>query len=201
MRSHVERPNKPSIEARGGRQLALPLASTHLLVARREPYVLTSAVRRHRARADIEKKVRYCLTFFPELEGRPFGLGLTRQAQGLASLEDFAIWLNPNRLSLHTISHEVTHLLQADRRVPGGERACDVFALTRHPSLNDSRPNYLNMPGTLFDDRDRTRPGWARVLFELARAAVERRALGLRTYIRWFEMETARIASLGVVVD
>lgn len=166
-----------------------------------EPYVLTSAVRRHRSRALIERKVRYCLTFFPELAGRPFGLGLTRQAQGLASLEDFAIWLNPYRLSFHTISHEVTHLLQADRRVPGGERACDVYALTRHPTLNDSRPNYLDLPGAMFDDQHRTRPGWARVLCELARAAVERRASGLRTYIKWFEGETARIAAHGALVD
>jgi len=165
-----------------------------------ERYVVTTALRRHRARADVEARLRYCLTFFPELDGRSFGVGITKQALGLASLEDFTIWLNPSRLCLHTVAHELTHLLQALGKVPGGERACDLFALSRDPSLNDSRPNYLEVPDTIFDEKARPRHGWARVMHESARAALGQRAEGRRTYIRWFEREMARLAE-GAVID
>lgn len=132
--------------------------------------------------------------FFPELEGRCFGVGVTRQALGLCSLDDFAIWLNPRGLSLHTVTHELTHLVQARGLVPNGERACDLHALARHPSLNDARPNYLDIPDRLFDARDRTRTGWPRVLYASARRAVEERANGRRTYIRWFEDQIVSLA-------
>ncbi len=165
-----------------------------------EPFVLTSALRRHRRRRDVEAKIRYCLNFFPELRERRFGVGVTRQAQGLASLDDFAIWLNPHRLTLHTIAHELTHLLQADGRVPGGERSCDLFALARHPSLNDSRPNYLDIPDDLFDERGYyTRTGWPTVLYESARRAIDERASGRRTYIRWFEVHVTALSAAGTV--
>ncbi len=165
-----------------------------------EPYVLSSAIRRHKLRGSIETKVRYCLNFFPELDGRTFGIGLTRQAQGLASLEDFAIWLNPWQLSLQTISHEFTHLLQAKRLVPTGERSCDLFSLARHPSLNDVRPNYLDLPDTVFDQKDRTRWGWSGILYESARRAIRERSEGRRRYIRWFEDHMASL-SRAVPID
>jgi hypothetical protein len=164
-----------------------------------EPYVLTSVMRRHRHRAAVELKLRYTLNFFPELEGRPFGVGLTRQALGLASLDDFAIWLNPSGLTLHTITHELTHLLQAQGLVPGGERSCDVYALARHPSLNDARPNYLNLPDLMFDEKHRVRRGWARVLYESAARALRERAGGRRTYIRWFEDQMKGLATGAAV--
>ena len=164
--------------------------------------MLTSALRRHRNRRDVEAKVRYCLHFFPELRARPFGVGVTRQAQGLASLDDFAIWLNPRALSLHTIAHELTHLMQADGRVPGGERACDLFALARHPSLNDSRPNYLDIPDDLFDERGYyTRTGWPTVLYVSARRAIDERASGRRTYIRWFEEHITSLSAADPVAS
>jgi len=158
------------------------------------PFVVTSALQRDRARARVEAALRYALTFFPELDGHPFGVGVTRQALGLACLEDFAIWLNPRGLVLQTIAHELTHLLQARGLVPGGERACDLFSLARHPSLNDARPNYLDVPDRLFDEKDRTRTGWARVLFASARQAITERESGRRTYIRWFEQQLTTLA-------
>ena len=160
-----------------------------------ESYVLTSVMRRHRRRASVELKLRYTLNFFPELRGRTFGVGLTRQALGLASLDDFAIWLNPAGLSLHTISHELIHLLQAQGLVPGGERSCDVYALARHPSLNDARPNYLHLPDVMFDEKHRVRRGWARILYESAARALGERSTGRRTYIRWFEDQVKRLAT------
>jgi hypothetical protein len=147
----------------------------------------------------VEAKVRYTLAFFPELQGRRFGVGLTRQAQGLASLDEFSIWLNPAGLSLHTIAHELTHLLQARGLVPGGERSCDLFALARHPSLNDSRPNYLVLPDELFDPKHRTRRGWARVMYESAACAIQERMRGRRRYIRWFETQMLNLAQAEAV--
>lgn len=182
----------------GARQLTLALPSD-LPAGGDDPFVLTSALVRHRRRSDVVTKLRYTLTFFPELHGHPFGVGVTRQALGLASLDDFAIWLNPSGLTLHVIAHELTHLLQARGLVPGGERACDLHALARHPSLNDVQPNYLELPGTLFDPRGRTERGWPSVLHAWARRALDERAHGRRTYIRWFETEIAELAGARVL--
>jgi hypothetical protein len=162
-------------------------------------FVITSALERHRSRTRVETTLRYCLSFFPELRGHCFGVGVTRQALGLCSLEDFAIWLNPHGLSLHTVTHELTHLLQARGLVPNGERACDLHALARHPSLNDARPNYLDVPEPLFDDRGRTRSGWSGVLYESACRALEERSRGRRTYIRWFEDQVEELARASVI--
>ena len=146
----------------------------------------TSTILRHRHRASILRKVRHTHAFFPELAERPVRVGLTRQAQGMACLEDFAIWLNPHHLTHHTIAHELTHLLQELGRVPHGERSCDVYALARDPSLNDMQPNYLDLPEHIFE-AFRPRPGWPERLFGLAREALRQRAAGRRRYIRWFE--------------
>lgn len=182
----------------GPAQLSLALPSD-LPAGGDDPFVLTTALARHRRRSDVITKLRYTLTFFPELGGHPFGVGVTRQALGLASLDDFAIWLNPSGLTLHVIAHELTHLLQARGLVPGGERACDLHALARHPSLNDAQPNYLDLPEALFDLRGRTTRGWPTVLHAWARRAVEERAHGRRTYIRWFELQLADLAGARVL--
>jgi hypothetical protein len=179
-------------------QLVLPLRAPEIVFSDR--YVVTRALKRHQARADVEARLQYCLTFFPELHGRSFGVGITKQALGLASLEEFTIWLNPTKLCLHTVTHELTHLCQSLGLVPEGERACDLHALSRDPSLNDSRPNYLDIPDTIFDEKSRPRRGWARVMHESASEALRRRSRGLRTYIRWFEGEMALLAS-GAAVE
>lgn len=173
-------------------QLALTLPRTHTQGAGR--FTFSSAMARHPARSRVEQRLAYCLTFFPELETRTIPVGLTRQALGLASLDDFAIWLNPWRLSLHVIAHELTHLLQAEGRVPHGERSCDLYALARHPSLNDAEPGYVEVPASILGTGDRPRAGWPAIMHRLAGEAIRRREGGLRRYIRWFETELAAAA-------
>jgi hypothetical protein len=141
--------------------------------------------------------VRYVRRFFPELDGRPLKVGLTRSAAGFADLEGDTLWLNPNRLALHTVAHELVHLLQGRGLVPRGERSCDLFALARDPSLVDALPYYLELPASLAGPDGWLRPGVARPLHALACAAVARRAAGLRRYIAWFEVEAARLAPAG----
>ena len=139
------------------------------------------------------RKVRYVRRFFPELDDLVLKVGLTRRAAGFADLEGLTLWLNPRKLSLQTIAHELVHLLQGRGLVPGGERSCDVFALARDVSLVDAMPYYLEIPANLADREGWLRPGAARRLHDLAREAVARRSAGHRQYIRWFETEAQRI--------
>lgn len=152
----------------------------------------TSVLARDRRSDLVLRKVRYVRGFFPELDGITLRVGLTRRAAGLAELGGRTLWLNPHRLALHTIAHELTHLLQGHGHVPGGERSCDVFAMARHASLVDVMPCYLRLPKSMADAQGWLRPGAGRLLHELAHEAVERRAAGLRRYIRWTE-DTARV--------
>lgn len=97
------------------------------------------------------------------------------------------LWLNPSHVSYHTIAHELMHLLQGEGGVPAGERSCDVFSMARHWSLNDMAPYYVKIPKSFVDTRGRVRPEASRILFTVARRAVELRAGGLRRYIAYFE--------------
>jgi hypothetical protein len=137
----------------------------------------------------VLRKVRYVRGFFSELDGLSLRVGLTRRAAGLATLEGNTLWLNPSRLALHTIAHELTHLLQGRALVPQGERSCDLFALARDPSLVDIMPYYLKLPRGLADRSGWLRAGAGRLLCELAREAIALRAQGHRRYIAWFEKE------------
>jgi hypothetical protein len=148
---------------------------------------ITAALARHPRRDLVLSKVRYARRFFPELDGCALRVGLTRRAAGLAEPEGQTLWLNPRKLALHTIAHELTHLLQGRRLIPSGERSCDLFALARDASLVDVLPCYLELPPGLADGRGWLRPGAGRLLHDLAREAVARRARGRRRYIRWFE--------------
>jgi hypothetical protein len=165
--------------------------------ARRGDLVVTDPLRSHRRGADVLRKVRYVRRFFPELDDLVLRIGLTRRAAGFADLEGEKLWLNPNRLSMHTITHELVHLLQARSLVPSGERSCDLFALARDASLVDALPFYLKLPAQLGDERGWLRPGTAVPLHRLAEAAVTRRSDGHRQYIRWFEREAEKLAPAG----
>ncbi len=128
---------------------------------------------------------------FPELDGVCVRVGLARKrgVLGWGSLDPDlpAIWVRPRRLDYFTIAHELTHLLQARRLVPRGERACDLHALARSPWLVDAAPSYLELP-----DGIRDRPLPQRLGHFLHRAAVrslEARAQGDRRYLRRFEDE------------
>jgi hypothetical protein len=153
----------------------------------------TAPLGRHGRGGEVLAKVRYVRRFFPELEDLRLKVGLTRTAAGLAELEGDRLWLNPNRLSLHTIAHELVHLLQGRGLVPRGERSCDLFALARDLTLVDALPFYLKVPPALGDRRGWLRPGSAAALHRLALEAVARRTRGERRYLRWFEDAAAEL--------
>jgi hypothetical protein len=106
------------------------------------------------------------------------------------------ISLQPNEKNF-TIAHEFTHLLQARKKeepgIPSGERACDVWALTRLPlELIDDYPSYIgsnNYP---------MRKNWNTIkekVRELAFQAIEVRKTK-RRYIVWFEDEIRKLVAL-----
>jgi hypothetical protein len=155
---------------------------------------ITAPLERHREREVVLAKVRYVRRFFPELADLSLKLGLTRSAAGFAELEGDRLWLNPRRLSLHTIAHELVHLLQGRGLVPRGERSCDLFAMAREVTLVDTVPYYLKVPRALGDEHGWLRPGMAAALHELAVESAVRREGGDRRYMRWFENAAARLA-------
>ena len=105
------------------------------------------------------------------------------------------ISLQPNEKNF-TIAHEFTHLLQARKKeelgIPSGERACDVWALTRLPlELIDDYPSYIgnNYP---------MRKNWNAIkerVRELAFQAIEVRKTR-RRYIVWFEGEIRKLITV-----
>jgi len=158
------------------------------------PRVVASAVlRRHRSKNDVLRDVAYVRRYFPELEGDTVTVGITKAASGMAVPGGTRIWLNPSRLSYHTISHELLHLLQCrNLGIPAGEKACDVFSLARHWTLNDERPSYVQFPRNIIDERGQISEANAKLVFAVAREAIVQRTNGLRTYISFFEYELAR---------
>lgn len=101
------------------------------------------------------------------------------------------ISLQPNERNF-TIAHEFTHLLQARKKrelqIPGGERACDVWTLTRLPlELLDDYPSYV---GNYL-----MRKRWDTIkvkVRELAFCAIEMRKTK-RQYIVWLEDEIKKL--------
>jgi len=144
----------------------------------------------HQAR--IRERVEFVRRFFPELDTCTVRVGLAqkRGVLGWGSLDPArpGIWVRPRRLSYFTIAHEFTHLLQARRLVPRGERACDLWALARSPLLNDTPPGYLRLPAAL-RRRRRLDHEEAQALCQAARRAIEARGRGERRYLLRFERE------------
>jgi hypothetical protein len=132
--------------------------------------------------------------FFPELDGVTIRVGLVRKRNvlgwGSLSPNQPGIWVRPRRLATLVIAHELTHLLQARRLVPHGERACDLWALARSPLLVDTPPCYLRLPAELRRQRV-LQPREAGLLHRLAREALEARAAGRRGYLQRFERHLA----------
>jgi hypothetical protein len=101
------------------------------------------------------------------------------------------ISLQPNERNF-TIAHEFTHLLQArkkeDLQIPSGERACDVWTLTRLPlEFLDDYPTYIG--SYLMRKRwDIIKPQ----VRELAFSAIEIRRTK-RQYIAWLEAEIKKL--------
>jgi hypothetical protein len=160
----------------------------------RPRWQLSRLVERSPHRPRILERLEFVRRFFPELvDGTVYvGLAQKRGVLGWASLdpERPGIWVRPRRLSYLTIAHEFTHLLQARRLVPRGERACDLWALTRSPLLVDVPPGYLRLPPALRRCR-RLDPEQANFLCQAARRAVAAREAGERLYLKRFEREIA----------
>lgn len=158
--------------------------------------VVTAPVRRHRQCKSLIERMNYVRRYFPELDGETLKLGLTRAAAGMAIPGGNEIWLNPARISCHTIAHEFIHLLQ--RRglgIPQGERSCDVFSLARNWTLNDVAPSYVRLPPALAVPDARLRDADARMVYEVACDALRRREEGLRNYIAFFESRLKELTS------
>ena len=151
----------------------------------------TPPLARHPSCARVVERIRRARLFFPELDGIPIRVGLTRAAAGFAARNEFTIWMNPSGLTLHTVAHELTHLLQNLGHVPKGEKSADLFALARHRTLVDEMPCYLRVPRSMGAAWPRRREEIERLLHRTARDATSRRAAGHRTYLRWFEDELA----------
>jgi hypothetical protein len=150
--------------------------------------VLTRALQGHRSCARTLERVRYVRRYFPELAGVTIKVGLTRAASGMAIPGGNEVWFNPSRVTNHTVAHEFTHLLQrTDLGIPQGEKSCDVFALARHWTLNDVRPDYVRVPSSIVEKDGTLRPAAAMLVYDAAAAALARRREGLRRYIAYFE--------------
>lgn len=161
---------------------------------------LSRLVERSPHRARILERLEFVRRFFPELADGTVRVGLARKrgVLGWGSLdpERPGIWVRPRRLTYFTIAHEFVHLLQARRLVPGGERACDLWALARSPLLNDAPPSYLRLPGPLRRCR-LLDPGQATFLCHAARRAIAARDAGARRYLLLFEREVCEAPGEG----
>jgi hypothetical protein len=140
--------------------------------------------------------------YFPELQDEVVNVGWIAPrgwARGSCCISCSAtstnkklkISLQPNERNF-TIAHEFTHLLQARKKealqIPSGERACDVWTLTRLPlELLDDYPSYIG--NYLMRKRwDSIKPQ----VRELAFCAIEIRKTK-RQYIAWLEDELKKL--------
>jgi hypothetical protein len=156
-----------------------------------------------RAQAMIEKSLRH----FPELDRKPITIGYTRAHLGSASLiyqrgkeARLVIRLKVRKLSYQTIGHELTHLVQGlargdrfaqwahGKRIPSGEKQCDIWTLARHELFCDDAPTYLRLPRVM-------RECWsdyAEPIRKLCIAAIKKRTRH-RLYICWLESEIRKL--------
>lgn len=170
----------------------------------RPRWTLSRLVQRSPFRERILERVEFVRRFFPELDGVTVRLGLAQKpgVLGWGSLDPDqpGIWVRPKRLDYFTIAHEFTHLLQARRLVPGGERQCDLFALARSPMLADTPPGYLSVPHALRAKR-RLTAAQSALLCDAARRALAAREAGDRRYLVRFETEIAEAWRNGALAS
>ncbi len=149
-------------------------------------------------RSEIARRLETLHKYFPEMTTK-MQVGLTRMYDGLAFQSDSGRvklmlgvhkprkggWNYP---TCWTIAHELMHLAQFNSSgIPGGERATDVYALSRlPPELIDDSPSYLVISKRL---RKAWGPSFSRLAHDLALEAIRRRREGLRTYASWWEDE------------
>lgn len=151
----------------------------------------SAPVRRSRHFGRIRERLEFVRRFFPELEGTCVRVGLARSRNILGSCsldpDDPAIWVRPRLVDTFTVAHELTHLLQARQLIPGGERACDLYALSRSPLLIDSGPTYLKVPEEIRHAKQLD-TDTRMLLHQIAVRALSRRETGHRNYLRYFEL-------------
>lgn len=149
-------------------------------------------------RSEMARMLDNLHKYFPEMNPK-MQVGLTRIYDGLAFQSDSGrvkLWLGVHKSrkdgwkypTYWTIAHEFMHLAQFNSEgIPGGERATDVYALSRlPPELIDDSPSYLVITMRL---RKLWNPDFAKLAHELALEALRRREGGLRTYASWWEDE------------
>ncbi|MDH4123242.1 MAG: hypothetical protein OEV21_04070 [Thermoplasmata archaeon] len=139
--------------------------------------------------------------YFPEVRGK-IRVGMTNSYKGLAMTESDGntmlkkISFPPLRRaglpSRYVMGHELMHIVQAKQKfIPGTERACDLFTLSRLPPKHlDHPPIYLRMPRSVRSNwsRERIRPIVADMAHDVAIEAVISRKSN-RRYINWWENE------------
>lgn len=149
----------------------------------------------------FKQRIIEVFEYFPELHNEIVHVGWIAPhgwARGSSCCSSNASTSKPLKISLQpnernfTIAHEFTHLLQARKKeelqIPSGERACDVWALTRLPlELIDDYPSYIG--NCLMRKRWDTVKEKVR---ELAFNAIEIRKTK-RQYIVWFEQEVNKL--------
>jgi hypothetical protein len=149
---------------------------------------------------EFKKRIIDIFKYFPELHKEIVLVGWIAPhgwARGscccssVSTSKPLKISLQPNERNF-TIAHEFTHLLQARKKeelqIPSGERACDVWALTRLPlELIDDYPSYIG--NYLMRKRWDTVKNIVR---ELAFNAIQIRKTK-RQYIVWFEDEVKKL--------
>jgi len=152
-------------------------------------------------RRELARRLETVSAYFPEMK-QDITIGITRSYDGLAFQSDegsVKLMLDVRRRkgggwkypTYWTMAHELMHLAQFNSKdIPGGERACDIHALSRlSPKLIDDSPSYLVVPRGLRGAWPKEAAGLAH---RLAREAVRRRGKGLRRYAVWWEKEFER---------
>lgn len=142
--------------------------------------------------------------YFPEMK-KSMKVGITRFFDGLVFQSDSGkvkLMVDVHRSRKHgwqyptywTLAHELMHLAQFNSHgIPGGERACDVYALSRlTPDLIDDSPSYLVVPEEI---RDRWDGEHADLAHRLALDAIKKRSSGLKNYAVWWEDEFERLST------
>ena len=149
---------------------------------------------------EFKKRIIDIFKYFPELHNEIVLVGWIAPhgwARGSCCCSSVST-SKPPKISLQlnernfTIAHEFTHLLQARKKeelqIPSGERACDLWALTRLPlELIDDYPSYIG--NYLMRKRWDTVKNTVR---ELAFNAIQIRKTK-RQYIVWFEDEVKKL--------
>jgi hypothetical protein len=149
---------------------------------------------------EFKKRITEIFKYFPELDNEIVLVGWIAPSgwargccwgSSTSASKPLKISLQPNERNF-TIAHEFTHVLQARKKeelqIPSGERACDIWTLTRLPlELIDDCPSYIG--------NHLMRKRWdtiKKTVRELAFNAIDIRKTK-RQYIVWFEEEVKKL--------